>query len=101
MKARLTRPVFDRDEYFESSSRMIRWVCLGLVLITFPFETGSGLIVLTIIIFTSIYNLMRYSRRLMRLPVFNSRVNSLTINHIFVLSLVILSGGLSSPYYPL
>ncbi|HUD11759.1 MAG TPA: histidine kinase dimerization/phospho-acceptor domain-containing protein, partial [Candidatus Saccharimonadia bacterium] len=101
MKAKLTRPVFDRDEYYESSSRSIRWVCLALVLITYPFDTSNGLIVLTIILFTAFYNALRYSRRLQNLPFFSSRINSLTVDHVFVLSLVVLSGGLASPYYPL
>jgi PAS domain S-box-containing protein len=101
MKAKLTRPVFDRDEYYESSSRSIRWVCLVLVLITYPFNTQYGLIVVTIISLTGIYNVLRYSRRLQRLTFFSSRMNSLAVDHVFVLSLVVLSGGLSSPYYPL
>jgi PAS domain S-box-containing protein len=101
MKAKMTRPVFNRDEYYESSSRSIRWVCLGLVLITYPFSGRYGLVILTILALTAVYNSLRYSRRLQRLSFFNSRMNSLAVDHVFVLSLVILSGGLSSPYYPL
>ncbi|MDB5178331.1 MAG: Multi-sensor signal transduction histidine kinase [Patescibacteria group bacterium] len=102
MKAHLTPPVFDRDEYFESSSRTIRWICLVLVLITFPFDASSnGLVVMTMIILMAIYNGIRYNRRVAQLPFFNSRMNSLAVDHVFVLSLAVLSGGLSSPYYPL
>src|SRR4051812_16408649 len=100
MKAQLTPPVYDRDENYESSSRSVRWICLVLVLITFPFDSANGLIVMTMIILTAIYNGMRYSRRMLRLPFFNSRINSLAVDHVFILSLVLLTGGLSSPYYP-
>jgi PAS domain S-box-containing protein len=101
MKVQLTRPVFDRDEYYESSSRTIRWICLFLVLITFPFSTRNGLVVLTVIILTAVYNALRYNHRLVDRAFFRSRLNSLAVDHAFVLSLVLLSGGLASPYYPL
>ncbi|HEY2004713.1 MAG TPA: ATP-binding protein [Candidatus Saccharimonadia bacterium] len=100
MKATLSRPIFDREEYYESSSRMARWICLGLVLITYPFQTAYGLIVITIIVPTAIYNALRYSPKLLQRPFFRSRMNSLTVDHIFVLSIVLVSGGLGSPYYP-
>jgi PAS domain S-box-containing protein len=100
MKAQLTRPVFDRDEYYESSSRSVRWICLILVLITYPFSSANGLVVFTIIALTALYNALRYSGILLKQPFFSSRVNSLAVDHIFVMSLVVLSGGLASPYYP-
>ena len=101
MKAAVTRPVFDRDEDFESSSRIVRWIVLALVLITFPFESSNGLIALTVIIFMAIYNGLRYLRSFRSLELFKSRSNSLGVDHIFVLGLIVLSGGLASPYYPL
>lgn len=100
MKSRITRPVFDRDEYYESSSRSIRWICLVLVLVTYPFDAANGVIVMTIVVATAIYNALRYSPFLLNKPFFSSRINSLAVDHIFILSLVILSGGLASPYYP-
>ena len=100
MKAKITRPVFDREEYFESSTRLVRWICLGLVLITYPFQTAYGLIVITLIIPMALYNALRYSPRLLTKPFFRSRMNSMAVDYIFVLSLVLLSGGLASPYYP-
>lgn len=100
MKAKLSEPVFDRDESYESSARSVRWICLGLVLITYPFNSEYGLIVLTLIILTGVYNTLRYFPRLLRRPFFTSRLNSLAVDHIFVFSLVSLSGGLASPYYP-
>src|ERR1700733_3509967 len=101
MKAKLKRPVFDRDESYESSSRSIRWISLALVALTFPFSSPNGLIVITILVLTAVYNSVRYSRALQQRGLFKSRLNSLAVDHIFVLSVVMLSGGLASPYYPL
>src|SRR6266403_1584725 len=100
MKAQITRPVFDRDEYYESSSRSIRWICLVLVLVTYPFDSANGLVVMTIVATTALYNAARYSSFMLRQSFFSSRINSLAVDHIFILSLVLLSGGLASPYYP-
>jgi PAS domain S-box-containing protein len=99
MKAKLTRPVFDRDEYYESSSRSIRWVCVVLVLVTFPFGSSGGLAVLTLTVAIAIYNALRYMPAINHRPFFASRANSLVVDHVFVLTLVLLSGGLASPYY--
>lgn len=101
MKPEVKRPVFDRDEYYETSSRMVRWIILALVLITFPFEAVNGVIVFSMLAFTSVYNLLRYIPKLMRTEFFSSRINSLAVDHVFVLGIIALSGGLASPYYPL
>ena len=101
MDTEVKRPVFDRDEYYESSSRTVRWIGLALVLITYPFDAENGLIVLTMVIATVIYNGLRHIPKLLRHTLFGSRANSLAVDHIFVLALIGLSGGLSSPYYPL
>lgn len=100
MKTHLTRPVFNHDGHYETASRFIRWVCLGLVLVTYPSDERYSLVVFTLLLATAGYNLLRYSRRLMAHPIFASRVNSIAVDHIFVLALVMLSGGLTSPYYP-
>lgn len=101
MKSVLKRPVFDRDEYYESASRTVRWIVLALVIISYPFGTANSVIVLTMVGFTAFYNALRYSRRLRSKDFFGSRANALAVDHIFVLAMVGLSGGLSSPYYPL
>jgi len=101
MKVELNRPVFDRDEYYESSSRMVRWIVLALVLITFPFDGTNGTIILSLLVFTSVYNLLRYIPRLMQFELFASRANSLGVDHVFILVIIAMSGGLASPYYPL
>ena len=101
MRSKLTPPVYDREEHYERSTRLIRWVCLLLVLITFPFATANGIVVITVLIVSSVYNALRYNARFRRLTLFSARANSLAVDHIFVLSIVLLSGGLASPYYPL
>ncbi len=100
MQADIKHPVFDWDESYEAAARTIRWVCLGLVLISFPFDTPNGLVVLTLTMLTAGYNTLRYITVINRRPFFRSRVNSLAVDHVFVLSLVFITGGLSSPYYP-
>src|SRR5207245_1827821 len=97
MKIRLIRPVFNRDQRYELSSRAIRWVCLGLVIITYPLDVKLSLAVFSLVGATLIYNTLRYSKRLMRSHIFSSRVNLLIIDYVFVLTLVALTGGLSSP----
>ncbi|HEY6736460.1 MAG TPA: ATP-binding protein, partial [Candidatus Saccharimonadia bacterium] len=101
MKAAENRPIYDRDEYFESSARTIRWIVLALVLITFPFANSAGLVVLTMTVLVAIYNSLRYFPNLLPRGILGSRTNSLAIDHIFVLALIYLTGGLASPYYPL
>lgn len=101
MKVPLSRPVYDRDEYFESSARTIRWIVLALVLITFPFDSAGGLIVFTMVFLTAAYNGLRYLPAVAHGRVLASRMNSLAVDHIFVLALIALTGGLASPYYPL
>ncbi|HVQ44779.1 MAG TPA: ATP-binding protein [Candidatus Saccharimonadia bacterium] len=101
MRAAVKRPVFDRDEYYETSSRTVRWIVLALVLISYPYDGPNNIVVFTMLVFTAIYNLLRYSRRLRSAEFFGSRANSLAVDHVFVLALVLLTGGLASPYYPL
>src|SRR5476651_948529 len=101
MDAEVRRPVFDRDEFYESSSRTILWLVLALVLVTFTFATTNGVVVLTMIAFMCFYNLLRYIPKLMTFDFFASRANSLGVDHIFGLLIISLSGGLASPYYPL
>jgi PAS domain S-box-containing protein len=100
MQADVKRPVFDWDESYEAAARTVRWVCLGLVLISFPFTTPNGVVVLTLTMLTGAYNTVRYIPFVNRRPFFRSRLNSLAVDHVFVLSLVFMTGGLASPYYP-
>lgn len=95
-------PRFNRERNFESSTRILRWISLVLVLLTYPLDQQYSLIVFTLLALMAVFNLITY------LPVFNkmrdhgvSALNSLAVDHVFVLALVLLSGGLNSPYYPL
>ena len=101
MRALVKRPVFDRDDFYESTSSMVRWIVLGLVLVTYPFTSPESIVVLTLVAFTAGYNFLRTNKRFHRIDLFRSQVNSLGIDHLFVLALLMMSGGLASPYYPL
>jgi PAS domain S-box-containing protein len=101
MDVQVHRPIFDRNEFYESSARTIRWMVLALVLITYSFTSSNSVVVLTMIAFMCAYNVMRYIPRLMRVELFASRANSLAVDHVFCLLIISLSGGLASPYYPL
>jgi len=95
-------PHFNRERNFESSTRILRWISLGLVLLTYPLDQQYSLMVFSLLAFMAVFNLIAY------LPIFNKKrdsgvsgLNSLVVDHVFVLALVLLSGGLASPYYPL
>jgi hypothetical protein len=83
---RVARPIFDRDEYFESSSRTIRWIVMALILITYPFDDRNAPIILTMVGIFMVYNSLRYVPKLNNQTFFASRLNSLTIDHVFVCS---------------
>ena len=90
-----------RADHYESAARLIRWIVLILVLISYPFASPGGPAIIALIIMTALYNAVRYSRRLQKYPVVTSRINELAIDHLFIVFIVSLSGGISSPYYPL
>jgi signal transduction histidine kinase len=97
--AKLAR-IHSSAKQYENGARFVRWACLFLVLVTYPFSSGSGVAIIALLIFTTSYNLLRYSRRLRRFELVNSRINELAVDHFMIICLVVLSGGLSSPYYP-
>jgi PAS domain S-box-containing protein len=107
MKARLKPsvlkpPLFNRGRHFEASTRVLRWVAIILVLLTYPLDQTYSAIVFSLVIFMAVFNLFTY------LPIFDKNLdksvygfNFLVIDHVFVLALVLFSGGFASPYYPL
>ncbi len=101
MKAEVKPPVFDHDESYENSSRLIRWFVLVLVLVTFPSTLVISAVVYTALFLMICYNALRTFWPRDKPSFMTSRLNSLVIDHIFVYILVLMSGGLASPYYPL
>ena len=98
----LKPPLLNRGRNFKASTRVLRWIYLGLVTLTYPLDHQYSVVVFSLVIFMAIFNLLTY------LPVFNksgegkvSGLNSLVFDYVFVLGIVMLSGGLNSPYYPL
>jgi signal transduction histidine kinase len=100
MKFPLVTRIFDRDSYYETTSRTIRWICLGLVVITYPPAQLVTPLALVMIAAAAAFNLLHYSPSMRRRPFFQSRFNLLVVDYLFVFILVLMSGGLSSPYYP-
>jgi len=90
-----------RADRYESAARLIRWIALCLVLVSYPFTSSGGPAVIALILVMALYNGLRYSRRLQKFPVVTSRINELAIDHLFIIFIVSLSGGIASPYYPL
>jgi PAS domain S-box-containing protein len=101
MRLRRKPPATGRDDHFEAASRTVRWVALCLVLISFPLHSTVAPIVLTLAAVAAAYNGLRYIGPLRSRGFFTSRLNALALDHLFVLVLVAVTGGLSSPYYPL
>jgi len=94
------RPDFGSGEHYDAAAATIRWLCIALVLLTFPFRPGpTAVAILTLLAGFALYNTVHYLPRLRTLT--GTRLNSLVIDHIFVVGLVLLTGGLASPYYPL
>jgi signal transduction histidine kinase len=87
--------------HFDASARSIRWIVLVLILLSFPFSNPNGLAVLTLVTAGAILNAGRYPQALLRLPLFGSRTIGLVLDQVLILTLVLLSGGLASPYYSL
>ena len=93
---------FNRERTVLSSTRVIRWISLVLVALTYPLDQRFSLIMFTLLGFMAAINALTY------IPSFKFRqqsgtaaINFLAVDHIFVLTAVLLSGGLASPYYPL
>lgn len=89
------------SKQYENGARFVRWACLLLVVVSFPFTSSNGPAVIALLLFTVGYSTLRYSRRLRSYELVTSRVNELAVDHFMVICLVVLSGGLNSPYYPL
>lgn len=87
-----------KDMYYEQTTRIVRWLAIGIVASTYP-PTGSHWIIVTwLILAATAYNLLRYFPWLLKYRFFASKINMLVTDNLFVAALVILSGGLSSHY---
>ncbi len=87
---------------YDVAARTMRWVCIALVLLTYPFSHNpTSIMLLTLLGAGIFYNLAHYLRPRTGAAVFTSRMNTLAIDHLFVFGLIVLTGGLESTYYPL
>src|SRR6266536_1446777 len=88
------------DAEFEAVARLVRWLAIATVLATYPFGSSqTDLWIIIIGLAAGLYNLARYSHRLMRQPFFASRLNSLVTDSFIAFWLLGLTGGVKSPYY--
>lgn len=95
----MTAPILaNKETYYEQVTRLVRWFAIVVVLATFPTSSHNFPVVLAAALLGIIFNLMRYSR-LMRWPVFASRVTTIVIDNILVATLLALSGGVNSHYF--
>jgi two-component system, OmpR family, phosphate regulon sensor histidine kinase PhoR len=100
MENQTQKVIFERNTYYEGVTRLIRWLAIATVFLTYPLTTGqNGLMVFLLLCLTIIYNLSRQSGLFRKMPIFSSKIYMLVMDHIFVILLVALTGGISSPYY--
>lgn len=91
---------FSQDNYvIEQVIRLARWFGIGLILVTFPFETtnigwASMLIVLAVVI-----NGLNYTPWLKRLLAKIDPFYLIVVDYTWILVLILLTGGFFSPYY--
>ncbi len=88
----------DKEAYYESVTRWIRWLAIGLVILTFPPSHPYYPLLLFTTAIAVGFNALRYSR-LMHWRVFRSRITTLVADTALIGVLVGLSGGNTSPYF--
>jgi signal transduction histidine kinase len=87
------------DSGYEYISKLVRWLGIATVLITFPFNSpGSGTIFILLAV-AILYNTSRYLKSVTRIPFFASEINSVVADTIFAVTLLAMTGGIDSPYY--
>ncbi len=100
MKTPAKPPIFKRDRTYESASRLIRWICLATVVITYPFSADWGPLVFSLVGVYALYSAARQLLPLTKSTKPRSRLNDFVFDNTFIIFLCALSGGTGSPYYP-
>lgn len=83
---------------FESTTRILRWSSIAVVLLTFPLHLPQTPWVYGLIGLAVLYNLGRYLPVVQRSRVLRSPVGMLVIDTVFVGVLLALTGDFASPY---
>ncbi|PSO42878.1 hypothetical protein BRC19_03625 [Candidatus Saccharibacteria bacterium QS_5_54_17] len=91
--------LFDKRLHYARVTRNIRWATIALVIVSMPPEKLLAPPIITLVGAGIVYNILWYWPRVMLQPRFGSLLGMNIIDNGFVLVLVLLTGGLASPYY--
>lgn len=91
--------LFDKRLYYARITRNIRWATIVLIIVSMPLEEFLTVPIMALIGAAIIYNILWYWPRVMLQPRFGSLLSMNIMDNGFVLVLVLLTGGLASPYY--
>lgn len=91
--------LFDKRVYYAKITRNIRWATIALVVASMPLDILLTPFMLALIGTAIIYNTLWYWPGFMLQPKFGSFISMNIMDNGFVLLLVLMTGGLASPYY--
>lgn len=91
--------LFDKRVYYAKITRNIRWATIALVVASMPLDMLLTPFMVALIGAAIIYNTLWYWPGFMLQPKFGSFISMNIVDNGFVLLLVLMTGGLASPYY--
>ncbi len=80
-------------------TRDVRWIGIATVALFYPLENEHILPVLALIVLSILYNLIQYTKWFSRMTAKISALKILTMDYVLLFILVLLTGGINSPYY--
>lgn len=86
------------EQAFMHMSRMLRWLAIVVILITFPFDLPQTKYTYVLVAAITLYNTASYLRFSWAKAVFNSAPIAIVIDSIFVSILLALTGTVNTPY---
>lgn len=98
MAARPEELYTNYDDYYEKVTRNARWLIFAAVGVTLLAFEKIDYTAVAIVGILGLFNVIRYLKPLHRYRFFASKLINLAIDTIFILTLINISGGLSSPY---
>src|SRR4051812_2626564 len=98
MKPSVRRQLFHQEANYEQVTRQVRWLTIGIALVTFPWGQPQSLLVYSLVALAVLYNLCRYMPTFARVRWLSSRVTMLTLDNLFVAMLLFCVGQLGTPY---
>jgi PAS domain S-box-containing protein len=98
MNVQAHRHRFQADSRYESVTRTIRWILLGITLATFPPSDSRSGIIYGLTAVVSLYNLSRYLPFYQEGRVLGSRITMLVIDNAIAAMLLYLVANIGTPY---